>query len=403
MDQSLQRVDVKIIPDHESPSIFRLLAIALCGFCPFLVVYVTQPLLPSFAKTWGATQDAVSATVTATTLAVALTAPFIGFISDALGRKMVIVIAIFGLAIPMALAATSTTLHQLVIWRFIQGLFIPGIFSVALAYIGEEWSGRNNGLATSAYVSGNVFGSVSGRVLAGFIAHYAGWHEAFIVLATLLVLGGIGVWVLLPNSKNFVPHRNILQSVRSSGQHFRNPKLLAVCVVGFNTLFAFVGVFTYITFRLSNPPFSLNVIELGSLFLLNLFGAVITPFAGRWMDRVGPRTVLVTALCASTIGLVLTLAQVFAVVCIGLALISAGVFVGNSASSSRLGAVSGKAKSSAAGLYVSIYYIGGSVGATVLGFAYANGGWPACVVLIIVVHLITGVVALRFWEKLQPR
>jgi MFS transporter, YNFM family, putative membrane transport protein len=169
MNQNPQRVDPVAVPHSIDTGFLRLFAIALCGFCPFLAVYVTQPLLPILAKSWGATEDAVSLTVTATTLAVALTAPFVGFLSDAFGRKRVIVIATFGLAIPMALASTATSLHQLVAWRFIQGLFIPGIFSVALAYIGEEWAGKNSGLATSAYVSGNVFGSVSGRVLAGLI------------------------------------------------------------------------------------------------------------------------------------------------------------------------------------------------------------------------------------------
>jgi YNFM family putative membrane transporter len=380
-------------------SFLRLFAIWLCGFCPFLAVYATQPLLPTLAKIFLASENDVSLTITATTLAVAITAPFIGLLSDAVGRKVVIVGAIFGLSVPMALAATSTSLDQLVIWRFVQGLFIPGIFSIALAYIGEEWEGKNRGLATAAYISGNVFGSVSGRVVSGLVATYAGWHMSFIALAGLLLLGGVGVWILLPRSQNFVPHRDMRSGLRAMAAHFKNRQLLAVCAIGFNTLFVFVGVFTYITFHLSTQPFSLSTAALGLMFLLNLFGAVVTPFAGRWMDRVGYRTGLCSALLASALGVALTLTSSLVIVFFGLALVSMGVFVANSAASSQLGRITGKARSSAAGLYVCSYYVGGSVGAVAPGFAYAWGGWWACVSLILLIMLVSAIIALRFWAK----
>lgn len=390
-----------LTPSNAQPTqlALKLFAIALCGFCPFLAVYVTQPLLPLLAKAFSASVGAVSITVTATTLAVALTAPIIGLIADALGRKRVIVAAIFGLAIPMALAATSSTLNQLIVWRFLQGLFIPGIFSVALAYLGEEWKGPNSGLATSAYIAGNVLGSVSGRVVAGFVATWTDWHYAFVAQSLLLVLGGFAVWALLPASQNFVAQRHFGKGIRAMLGHFKNLPLIAVWAIGFNTLFVFVAVFTFITFHLASAPFNLTTVQLGSMFLLNLFGAVATPFAGRWIDKIGSRTVLIIALTTSAVGILLTLTPYLLLTFVGLALISMGVFVGNSAASTNLGKVAGKAKSSAAGLYVCAYYAGGSVGAYVPGFAYAMGGWPACVILILFVMAISAVIALRFWAR----
>jgi YNFM family putative membrane transporter len=385
--------------DQPSQLALRLLAIALCGFCPFLAVYVTQPLLPLLAQAFSASVNAVSITVTATTLAVALTAPLVGLLADALGRKRVIVIAIFGLAVPMALAATSASLNQLIFWRFLQGLFIPGIFSVALAYLGEEWKGPNSGLATSAYIAGNVIGSVSGRLVAGLVATWTDWHYSFIAQALLLVVGGIAVWILLPPSRNFVAQKHFGQGLRAMVKHFSNRPLIAVWAIGFNTLFVFVAVFTYITFRLASAPFDLTTVQLGSMFLLNLFGAVATPFAGRWMDKVGARKVLITALATSAIGLLLTLTPYLAMTFTGLALISMGVFVGNSAASNHLGKVAADARSSAAGLYVCAYYAGGSAGAYVPGLAYSAGGWPACAALIFIVMGASAIIALRFWAR----
>ena len=169
----------------------RLLAVALTGFCPFLAMYVTQPLLPDFRQVFHATAAEVSLTVSATTIAVALSAPFIGLFADSSGRKRIIVPAIFALSVPMFLAATAPGLQALIGWRFIQGLFIPGIFTVTLAYISEEWAGAGVGAAMAAYVSGNVFGSVSGRVIAGLVTAHLGWRWAFIVLGCLLLASGM--------------------------------------------------------------------------------------------------------------------------------------------------------------------------------------------------------------------
>jgi predicted MFS family arabinose efflux permease len=345
----------------------------------------------------------VSLTITATTLAVALIAPFVGLLSDAVGRKVIIVAATVGLAVPMALAATATSLDSLIAWRFMQGVFIPGIFSIALAYIGEEWDGNDRGLATSAYVSGNVFGSVSGRVVSGVVASNFGWHMSFIVLSGLLLLGATTVGLLLPRSKNFLPHSSVGAGLQAMRRHFSNRSLLAVFVIGFNTLFVFVGVFTYVTFYLSAPPFLLGTAIIGSMFLLNLFGAVATPIAGRWMDKVGYRKVLCVALLTSAAGALLTLASNLIPIFVGLALVSMGVFVANSAASSQLSLVAGKARSSAAGLYVASYYIGGSVGAVLPGLAYARAGWPGAVLVILAVLLTSGIVAQRFWSELEAQ
>ena len=77
-----------------------LLALFMMGFGTFLNVYATQPLLPQFRQLFHASELLVSLTVSATVLAVALGAPVIGSLADVIGRKRVIVTAMFGLALP---------------------------------------------------------------------------------------------------------------------------------------------------------------------------------------------------------------------------------------------------------------------------------------------------------------
>src|SRR5262249_26313700 len=138
-----------------------------------------------------------SLVVTASTIAVAMAAPFAGMVADRLGRKRVIVPAAFLLAVPTVLAATSMTLAQLLFWRFWQGVFTPGIFAVTIAYISEEWE-EGAGAAMSSYVSGTVLGGFAGRMVAAVIASHFSWRSAFVVLGVLDALGGLAIWAWLP-------------------------------------------------------------------------------------------------------------------------------------------------------------------------------------------------------------
>jgi MFS family permease len=377
----------------------RMFAVALAGFCTFLDLYAPQSLLPLFTRVFHASEVEVSLTISATTIAVALAAPIVGVCSDRLGRKRVISAAIFAVAVPTLLAATSTGLHQLIGWRFVQGLFMPGIFAVTMAYISEEWRGKGDGSAMAAYITGNVVGGFAGRFLSGLIAAQFGWRWAFVLLGILNLLGGIAVCIWLPASRHFVRQTSIRASVQAMGVHLRNPYLIAAYAAGFNILFSIVAGFTYVNFYLAAPPFQLGTVALGSIFFVYLIGAVITPIAGRWIDRVGYRTIFITALTIGCFGILLTLSATLWSVIAGLAVFATGIFICQSAATSYVGMAAGYARSSAAGLYVAFYYMGGSFGAIVPGFFWHLGGWFACVGLIVFIQFCTACLAFVYWRK----
>ncbi|MFZ0686583.1 MAG: MFS transporter [Terriglobales bacterium] len=364
-------------------------ATMLAGMCTFLNVYCTQPLLPLFRETFHASELEVSLTVSATIFATALTAPLIGMIAELRGRKKVIVPSLFLLALPTALAATSTSLRTLIFWRFAQGLFVPGIIAVMLAYINEEWAGRGVGRAMSSYVTGTVIGGFLGRFISGVIAAHWHWRSTFLVLAALDLIGAFLVRAWLPLAKNFVRAQHRQQVLDHAKQHLRNPRLLANFGMGAAALFALVGCFTYANFYLAAAPFHLNSAQLGSIFFVYLLGAVITPQSGRFLDRFGFRHTTVVYCAMMIVGLLLTLIQSLPVVIAGLAVFSSGVFIAQAAATVQTGAIAGRARSSAAGLYVSFYYLGGSVGATLTDWFWRWRGWPGCVAALGVVSLLS--------------
>jgi predicted MFS family arabinose efflux permease len=381
-----------------------LTALFIMGFTTFLNVYATQPLLPQFRHLFHATELMVSLTVSATVLAIALTAPVIGTMADAIGRKRVIVTAIFALSAPTLLAATSANLTQLIVWRFLQGVFVPGIIAVAMAYISEESPGRLVGSTMATYVSGTVLGGFCGRFLSGVTATRWGWKAAFVGLGICTILGGLATWRFLPRSRKFVRQHNALVSFRHMFTHLGNRQLLATYAVGFNVLFALVGAFTYVNFYLADKPFLLGPAGLASVFGVYLIGSILTPYSGRVLDRIGYRRGVVWAAGVAIAGMLLTLAHWLPVVIVGLTLGASGAFACQAAASSHVGKAAGKARSAAAGLYVALYYLGGCFGSVLPGFIWKEAGWIGCVAVIVCMQAVTALITHHFWtDSHAPR
>lgn len=382
----------------------RLLAVGMVGFCAFLDLHCAQPLLYLFTQVFDVTPVQASLTVSVTPLAIALAAPFVGLVADRRSRNGFIIFSLTLLAVPTFLAATSSSLSALVFWRFLQGFVMPGAFAVILAYISEEWSGGNLGRAMSANIAGNVLGGFSGRFIAGWMADHFGWRSAFVSLGGLTLIGAFVVWRWLPESRQYTRRTTSAAPVFTTlGAHLRNPRLLAVCAVGFSVLFCLTGAFTYVNFYLAAPPFGLGPGALGSIFAVYLIGVIVTPIAGRYLDRVGHRRMLALALSCSAAGLLLTLVPRLPLVVLGLTVCSTGTFICQSAATTALGMASNRDRSAAAGLYLTFYYGGGSLGAVLPGFAWNHGGWPFCVALLVAIQFLTVGLAMATWPDRMPR
>jgi len=242
----------------------RRLAVGLCGYCAFINLYSPQAILPLLSQEFGAGAAEISTIMTAGTLAVALTAPFTGTVADVLGRKRVIVTALLILAVPTIMAAFAPTLSALIFWRFVQGLVLPPIFAVTIAYIGDEWPPHEATAAVGAYTSGASLGGFSGRFFTGILSDIVGWRYAFVALALATVAGALAVSALLPRERKFVRSEGVIASGKQMLRHFRNPQLLATYAVGFGVLFNFIATFTYISFRLAAAPYNLSASALGN-------------------------------------------------------------------------------------------------------------------------------------------
>jgi predicted MFS family arabinose efflux permease len=304
--------------------------------------------------------------------------------------------------VPTCAAATSSSLGWLIFWRLLQGLITPGVFATTIAYITEAWPPTAVAPVMSIYISGTALGGFSGRAVTGIMADHAGWRESFLLLGLMSIAGAALVAWLLPDrpshrrTETRPPLRQIFVPMFA---HLRNPRLLTTYLVGFNVLFSLVGVFTYITFYLAAPPFSLSTARLSLLFVVYLVGLVATPLAGALLPRVGLRAGITGSILLSLAGVLLTLVHSLPVVVAGLALCCTGVFISQSCATSFLReAAPESSRASAVGMYVACYYIGGTVAGVAPSLVWKLGGWTACATMVAVIDVVSIVIARRGWR-----
>ena len=377
----------------------RRLAVGLAGYCAFLNLYSPQAILPLLSNEYGSGAAEISTIMTASTLAVALTAPFTGTIADVLGRKRVIVTALAVLAVPTLMAALAPTLSALIFWRFIQGLVLPPIFAVTIAYIGEEWPPQQATGAVGAYTSGAALGGFSGRFFTGILADIVGWRGAFMALAAMTVVGAIAVTALLPRERKFVRSAGLIASGKQMINHFRNPQLVATFAVGFGVLFNFIATFTYIGFRLAAAPYNFSATALGLIFLVYLVGSLLTPLIGVAIGRFGRRPFIIGVIGIWIAGVGVTLLAPLWAIVLGLAICAGCGMLCQAVSTSYVAITAKSGRSSAVGLYVTSFYVGGSFGAALGGIAWTLGQWPACAAMIAAMLTVMLTIVAFAWSR----
>jgi len=377
---------------------FRALAVATAGFSAFVNLYSPQALLPELAGEFHVGPGEISSLMTASTAAIALSAPFTGALADVFGRKRLIVAAMFAITVPTIIMTFAATVPQLVFWRFVQGILVPPIFTVTVAYIGDEWPPRDVARVAGLYVTGASIGGFSGRFIPGVLTDVIGWRSAIQVVALITLAAAVVVTLMLPRERQFVRSGGLLLSLSQMFRHFRDRRLVATFAIGFGVLFNFIAAFTYVSFHLAGPPYFFSPTLLGALFFTYLVSSPLLPWTGRAIALFGRRRLVLGTIGVWVVGALLLLAPPVWIIIAGLTLCAVCGMLCQTISTGYVTLTAKEGRSSAVGLYASTFYIGGSAGAFLTGLAWSTAGWTGCVAVIVAMQLIMAIVVAATWD-----
>ena len=362
---------------HGTPAFHRVnLALFAAGFATFGLLYCVQPLLPEFSRDYGVGEAASALSLSLTTFVLAFGMLFAGALSDAWGRKSIMVASTLLSALLVLASALMPDWTLLLIARTLLGLTLSGLPAVAMTYLAEEMDVASIGLGMGLYISGNAIGGMSGRLITGVLADYANWRVGVAVVAMLGIVCALLFWRLLPPSRHFVAqplHWRALQ--QRFGVIFHDRGLPWLFAEGFLLLGAFVTVYNYLGYRLLAPPFNLSQAMVGLIFAIYLVGIFSSPWMGHLAGKLGRRKVLWTTFGLMLVGVLLTAFDSLWAVLAGVVAITFGFFGGHSIVSSWVGRRAGAAKAHASSLYLFCYYMGSSIAGAWGGVFYASHAW----------------------------
>jgi predicted MFS family arabinose efflux permease len=357
----------------------RSFLIGLAAFLTLVDLFATQAILPALAKAYRVSPAAMGLAVNASTLGMAIAGLAVAFFSRHIDRRTGIAASLAILALPTALLASAPDLTAFALLRIAQGLCMASAFALTLSYLAEHCGAQDTAGAFAAYIAGNVASNLVGRMMAAGLVDHLGIAANFHVFAGLNLAGAVLVWFWLGHAAP-APMADAARSPLSLwAEHLRNRALQASFAIGFLILFAFIGTFTFVNFVLVREPLALGMMALGFVYFVFLPAIVLTPLAGRAVERFGTRRAFQAALAVAGAGLPLLVLPSVPAVLAGLAMVGAGTFFAQAAATGFVGRAATTDRGSASGIYLACYFSGGLVGTAVLGQVFDRFGWAACV------------------------
>ena len=378
-----------------TPQFMRVtLALFSAGLATFALLYCVQPVLPVLSQEFGVSPATSSLSLSVATGMLALGLLVTGPLSDAIGRKRVMVTALMLASLFTLLSATMTSWHGILLMRALIGLSLSGVAAVGMTYLSEEIHPSVTAFSMGLYISGNSIGGMSGRLLSGVITDYTSWRIAITAIGCFALASALMFWKILPPSRNFRPASLKPRSLAINFRlHWRDSGLPLLFAEGFLLMGAFVTLFNYIGYRLLSPPWSLSQAVVGLLSVVYLTGSWSSPKAGAMTAKYGRSAVLLFSTAIMIVGVVITLFSSLWLIFPGMMLFTAGFFAAHAVASGWIGPRARRAKGQASSLYLFSYYLGSSLAGTLGGFFWHSFGWhgiTAFIVMLLALALIAG-------------
>ncbi|MGO1246437.1 MAG: Bcr/CflA family multidrug efflux MFS transporter [Oceanisphaera sp.] len=270
---------------------------AVSGLTP-LAIDMYLPAMPAIADTLGTNSHRVQATLAAYTGGFALGQLLFGPLSDAKGRRPVLLGGMLVFAIAAMLCAMATSVESLTWLRGAQG-FAGAASAVVVQALVRDLFNRENFARTMAYITlVMTLAPLIAPMLGGHLAHWFGWRSIFWVLTGITVLVAIFSSLKLPETLPLARRQplHLASILRSYVRLLCSPIALGYMLCG---AFSFAGMFAFLTGAsfIYIDIYGVSAQHTGYLFGLNVISLMLfTTLNGRWVRRLGSRTMLRLAL-----------------------------------------------------------------------------------------------------------
>ncbi len=365
-------------------------------------VFMTQSIFLEISETFKIELPQARFAFSIVSLSYAVSFIFLGPAADKFDLPKIAVSGLLSLAATVYFASLAVNFSLFLTAMALVGVSAALIPASMFPHVAKTSPQDKIGAYVGLIVASGILGVIFGRVSMGIMTSSLGWQVSFRIIAFLIFILCIVTFFSLVEKQEKREKNNQKLSelyVKSIGIVL-NPKILSLLLAGFSLFFGFLGMVTFLTYRLILPPFNFTSGEVGWISFAGIT-ALIAPFAGSLSQKIGIYRIIIPGLLVSLfsfqlMGWFLSIP----VITIGLLLLFFSLYssqpllfllIGQSVPADSLG--------SASSLYIFFCVGGGSLSSIILGPVWNSYGWPGitivCTIFLLISLTIVSIFALK--------
>ncbi|ENU1227180.1 MFS transporter [Providencia rettgeri] len=188
-------------------------AVYLVGTAEFMLSAIISPL----ATVFNVRPEQITWLISAYALSYTLAAPIIGFLSDRIDRRKIVLIALLLLSLDSLAIIFSPNLLIALVLRGFGGLASAALVPVIFALIADAVSERKQAAAMGSIMMGMTVGIITGPIVAGILVQYFAWYASFVYTAVGCLLVFIIALFTLPHSQKTIGRKLSFKAIKHVG------------------------------------------------------------------------------------------------------------------------------------------------------------------------------------------
>ena len=339
-------------------------------------LYYNQPLLNMIRQDLNVSEFHTNLIAMITQIGYAIGLLFIVPLGDLFQRKKIIIINFSLLILSLLTIAMAPSINVILGASLVTGIcsMVPQIFiPIASQFSRPEHKGRNVGIV----VSGLLTGILASRVVSGLVGEIFGWREMYYIAAVLMLLCSVVVMKVLPDIQpNFQgKYSELMKSLFSLLKTYPQVRLYPIraglCLGSFLTLWSCLA------FKMGQAPFHAGSNIIGMLGRCGIAGALSASLVGKYVKQVGVRrfNFIGCGLILLSWSILYTGQNSYIAIIAGIILIDIGMQCIQISNQTSLFELCPSASNRVNTIFMTTYFIGGSLGTFLAGTCWHWFGW----------------------------
>jgi len=359
--------------------------------------YYNQPLLGDISREFNIAEDDANQVATVTIFGYAIGLFLLVPLGDMYKKKKIIILDFILIMASLLCFANSPNIEIMLVSGFFIGLssVVPQMMVPLAAQLSASHERTKN---IGIVMSGLLIGILGSRVISGYVGAHWGWRTIFYIGAGIMFVLWILLFIMLPDVKPTFKgnYKELMKSIVSIVRDRSDLRIAAV--KGALSLGSFQAFWTTLTFHLEQPPFYAQSDVAGLFGIVGIGGALSASFVGSFADKTSKNklyiiTILLMLIAWGFFGLI---GFTYIGLIIGIFVFDVGLQSLHITNQSIIFSKDTNATNRINTVYMTTYFLGGSLGAYIGGKMWGDWGWYGVVltgltfaVLLLAFQLIT--------------